>query len=599
MNRELENKIKIKALLETYSVDEIINTFSEIDKKLLSLHECSADDFRQLNTDFKDLYQRSEIISKNVNTIFSILDTINNKELYTKIHIFYDDLKEQMEVFDQKLSLTMEFLDQLTNQLRFVFFPIKNFGQNLTSLKYLLANLNLTIAITEKAELLSKFKDVEEIVNRIKAFSERLSKNLNHLRKIAKISYSNFSQVKDQNLMNVEDFLSDVRSRIKTIEDRSKDNDECIPKIRRKTDKSADSISDIVKKLQYQDIIKQKMEHIQQTHKDLINELNKFEDSPSDEKHLNDKAKFFIRIRDIAGLQAAQLIQANKEYQSALEIIVNNFMTVGDNMKVISEMCGKIKTEENKDEVEILNEIIKKVAITEDDFRKKFEQNDKLNKDIKVIEHHLEQSEKYFLMLNDLNVDLANKLNDYTEIVKKYSGSDDNIKNALLQISNLFNEIQKNAIGLDQVKDQMDPIRKRMQNFANEFQNLGLNADFNQVKEVVTKLSTFGKDVDDKLQENHQVSSEVLESIKKSISAIKYYEYFEKIIEEIIAELNTINFKLRIDDNQTDASVEDNLKTIKEYYTMETEHKIHDQVSKGEEMDLDIESEEDGDIEFF
>jgi len=600
MSRETENRIKVKALLEAYSVTEITNTFSQIDKKLLSLHKCSADDFSQLNNDFKDLYKKSEIISNNVNSIFDILNTTNNKELYNQINSFYDDLKDQLEIFDQKLSLSMGFLDQLMSQLRFVFFPIKNFGQNLTSLKFLLANLNLSLVISDnKPEFINRIKDIEEKINNIRAFSERLSKNLNHLRKVAKISYSNFSQVKDQNSINVEDFLSDVKLKIKSIEDRSKDNNDCIPKIRRKTDKSANSISDIVKKLQYQDIIKQKMEHIQDTHKDLINELNKFEDAPNDEKHLNEKAKFFLRIRDIAGLQAAQLIHANKEYQSALGIIVNNFMSVGDNMKVISEMCGKVKNEDSEDELEIFNKIIDQIALTEENFRNKFEQNNKLNNDINVIEHHLEQSEKYFFMLEDFNSDLKLVLDEYLKNIRNYSDSDDNINGSLIQINSLIEEIKKNTTGLNQVKEQLHPIKKRVQGFVNEFRNLSLDADFNKVKEVVLKINSLGTDVDNKLQENRQISSEVLESIKKSISDIKYYDFFENIIDEIITELNTVNFKLKVDSPDEDASVEDNLKTIKEYYTMETEYRIHDQVSKGQETDINIENEEDGEIEFF
>ncbi len=78
MDSDSNDKIKIKALLETYTVNDISNTFTVIDNKLLSLHECSAEDFLQLNSDFKNLYKQSEIISENVNVIFSILIKIKN-----------------------------------------------------------------------------------------------------------------------------------------------------------------------------------------------------------------------------------------------------------------------------------------------------------------------------------------------------------------------------------------------------------------------------------------------------------------------------------------------------------------------------------------
>ncbi|MBU8891907.1 MAG: hypothetical protein KOO66_03960 [Bacteroidales bacterium] len=600
IDKEVNDKIKIKALLETYSVKDISTTFSQIDNKLMSLHECSADDFLQLNSDFKNLYKQSKIISNNVNTIFDIFNTNKNKDLYDAIHSFYDSLKSQTDIFDQKISLTMEFLEELSNQLRFIFFPLKNFGQNLMSLKYLLANLNLSLSIADdSSDIIDQFKLVEEKINNIKLLSERIFKSLNHLRKISKITNSNFSQVKNQNVLNIEALLLRVKSRINSLEKKYNNNKECIPKIRRKTDKTADSISDIIKKLQYQDIIKQKMEHIQQTHRDLISELHKFETTSKDEKHLNDKAKFFLRIRDIAGLQAAQLIQANKEYQSALEIIVNNFMQVGDNMKVISEMCGNINTEENDDEVKLFNEIVDQIAITEANFISKFDLNKKLNKDITLIDHQLEQSEKYFTVLKNLTSELNQSMELYFVSINKYSSVDENITESLNQVKNLFVEITENASGLDGVNEKLIPIKKRVQSFINEYNKLTLNTDFSEIRDIVSRLHSFRKDIDNKLKENNEISNQALESIKKSISEIKYYDYFEKIIEKIISELNTVNYNLKVESSDVNSTVEENLIKLKEYYTMETEHKIHDQISKGEEMEIDIDSEDDGDIEFF
>ena len=593
----LNDKIEINALLNTYSVKDISNTFTQIDNKLMSLYKCSADDFLQLNSDFKSLFNQSKVISENVNTIFNIYNANKNKELYTEIHNFYNGLKDQAEIFDQKIFITMEFLGELSNLLRFIFFPIKNFGQNLMSLKFLLANLNLLMPIS--SDLRKQFELVEEKINKVKLLSERISKNLNHLRKISKISYSNFSQVKNQNEINIEVLLTSVKSRIDSLEKKYNNHKECIPKIRRKNDKSADSISDIIKKLQYQDIIKQKMEHIQHTHKDLISELCKFENILNEEKHLNDKAKFFLRIRDIAGLQAAQLIQANREYQSAIEIIINNFVQVGDNMNVISEMCGRAIVDENDDEVKLFEEIVEQIVIAEENFTNKFDQNKKLNKDINLIENQLIQAEKYFAVLKSLNQELNQNIEAYFDNIYEHSLTDENIKKSINQVKSLFAEIKNSGSNLEEVIVKLNPIKERIQGFISEHNKLTLYADFGEIKNVVTRLQFFRENVDIKLKENHDISNSALESIRKSISEIKYYDYFEKIIEEIITELNTINYNLKAGSDEVNNTIDDNLSKLKEYYTMETEHVIHDQVSKGEGAEIEIDNDEDGEIEFF
>lgn len=593
-DKEFNDKIKIQALLETYSAKDISAIFSSIDKKLMSLHKCSADDFLKLNDDFKLLFNQSKVISENVNSIFDIYNKKENSFLYNEIHQFYDQLKDQIEIFDNKIVVTMKFLEELSSKLRFIFFPIKNFAQNLMSLKYLIANLNLTISYNDRNVNLNNH---ETKINELKQLAERISKNLNHLRKITKISFSNFTQVKNQNKVNVEELLSIVKSRINLIEDKFNENKDCIPVIKKKTEKSADSISDIIKKLQYQDIIKQKMEHIQLTHKDILNELSEFENLSNDDKHLNEKAKFFLRIRDIAGLQAAQLIHANKEYQSAIEIIINNFMQIGDNMKVISEMCGKINENDNDSEVELLKEVLDQISMTENGLIAKFDQNKKLYKDVLLIDHQLTQSESYIDKFKELKTSLSNDMDEFFKIIKEIPISENKVEDAITQLQELFSEINTNGSKIEELAFSLEPIKNRIKGFISEHNSLTLNTDFSEIRKVASRLNEIRENVNKVLSDNYTISNTVLDNIKKSISDIKYYDYFEKMIVEIISELNTINYNLK--DHETAKSKDDNLEQLKEYYTMESEHIIHDQVTEGKDAEIDIENEEDGEIEFF
>jgi len=596
-DKEYSDKIKIKALLETYSAKEIADIFTRIDKKLLSLHECSSDDFLQLNNDFKFLYKQSKVISENVNEIFDVFNTQKTQQLYIEIHTFYDSLKNQLAVFDHKIVIIIDFLKNLTNKLRFAFFPLKNYGQNLMSFKYLIANLNISYSLPDKGNhVLEITKRIEESINELKKVLEKTPKILNHLRKVAKISIENISEVKEIRELNVDSILNEIKNHIEIIDSKHKENTNCIPVIRGKNEKSAENISDIIKKLQYQDIIRQKMEHIQKTHKGLINELYEFDEDPDNEKHLNDKAKFFLRIRDVAGLQAAQLIQANKEYQSAIDIIINNFMQIGDNMKDISEMCGKIANKSDENDIMIFTEIKNQILSSEEKFNQKLIQNKKINKDLSIIEHQISQSEKLFSIIQELNTYFTTNADSYFNELKKIKLNNDESEEAINQATALFNDIKQNSVKMAEFIDELTPIKKRIQNFNNTDNDIELTSEFENIKNIVNQIQTIRVVIDQKLKENNTIGNDVLTSIKKSISGIKYYDYFEKIIEEIISELNTVNYNLKIDSEEI-LSKEENLKEIKSYYTMKTEHEIHDQIAKGE--DAQIELEEDGDIEFF
>ncbi|MCK7511950.1 MAG: hypothetical protein MZV70_53165 [Desulfobacterales bacterium] len=79
-----------------------------------------------------------------------------------------------------------------------------------------------------------------------------------------------------------------------------------------------------------------------------------------------------------------------------------------------------------------------------------------------------------------------------------------------------------------------------------------------------------------------------MQNIKTSIEGVKYYDYFEKSIDEIIVQLSTVNKRLTAEDTGT-ISHEEALKYIRDKYTMASEHYIHDKILKKEEQgDTDL-----------
>lgn len=600
-DKELESKIQLKALLNTFSVEDISSLFSSIDKNLISLHKCSADDFLKLNSEFKNIFAKSKIIADNINVVLENFNDNNSHEFYREVEKLYSSLKARIELFDYKLDVAVDSFEKISNHLRLVSFPFKNYNQNLMSLKYLLANLNLSISPIhdkEKSKIEQQNQMASQIIDKIKNLSDTIVKNLNHLQKISKLSLNNLQQIKEQKEYNIGLLLSNIQEVLNVLKEKYKKNKILIPDIIQSSEKTTVSVDDIIKKLQYQDIIKQKMEHIQQTHRDLIKELQALENTNKDETHLNDLAKCFLRIRDIAGLQAAQLIHANKEYQSALEIIINQFLSIGDHMKYISQKGNEILFDENG--LSFYNDIIRLFSMANDILDQKFTQNKKINDDVTTLENQLNLIDLCFNKLNILSNTFQKLFFDSMESIQEISGDDMNHEKSIPQIKNLYSDISHNYQKVYKIFTDLTLIKNNFRDFKeNSDQHFITNEYIRQFGEFVNKIKDSGDKIDEKLQINQQVSNEVIEIIKNSIADIKYYKFFEKVIDDIITELNTINFKLKTDSQESDLSKEENLKKLKDYYTMHSEHLIHDQIIQEDEMDVDIDSEEDGDIEFF
>ena len=109
---ELEGNSLLNTLLNTYSVKEISNLFTQIDNNLMSLHNCSANDFLKLNSSFKEIFNQSKQISKNVNDIIDDFDSSRNelliKEIENYMKINYHFLMNSLRNF-QIISGTYSF----------------------------------------------------------------------------------------------------------------------------------------------------------------------------------------------------------------------------------------------------------------------------------------------------------------------------------------------------------------------------------------------------------------------------------------------------------------------------------------------------------
>ena len=83
--------------------------------------------------------------------------------------------------------------------------------------------------------------------------------------------------------------------------------------------------------------------------------------------------------------------------------------------------------------------------------------------------------------------------------------------------------------------------------------------------------------------------------IKSSLQKVKYYDFFEKIIEEIIFELNNVYTKLRTNDSSNKTAQTSNIDQLKQNYTVKSQHKIHDTYinTNGDDVEFFDEQDED------
>lgn len=604
MNKDykIDDKIQLKALLETYSVSEIADLLSTIDERIMSLHECSSGDFLKLNNDFKTLYQHAQGISNNIHGMLGALAGDKEEHFAGKIKATSSFVNESISNLQFQFELAVDLLSKANSQIRLLFFPLKNYAQSVTSFRFILTNLKLSINCnnSENCEEVEKLLDKQlENCEKLKNRAERIEQQANILRK-------NFGARgrEQEDLLNSFNQLAEKAGHFQSFSNdyvaAFHDILENLPLAQKKIESSNKGASEIITRLQYQDIIKQKMEHIQQTHKSLIQELLDLENESEDTK-IHTQAKCFLKIRDIAGLQAAQLIHANKEYQNAVGIITDEFVKLGDVVVWFVRLAqnyysgdeNNISTDFNliKRKTEEINLAVEQFKNSEESLSNYIEDNTSL----------LNQFVDEYLALNSAN-DEADKLT--ARILSKLEsdeGAEKSEKSITRQMHQVKKEISSNLSKIKQVfaetihhSEQLKDIAKGL----TEPVEVKLKEQLKSLKEYLLLVTENHRKFQEQSIQLALSEDKITQSIRKSVSEIKYYNYFDNVVEEIITELNKINYSLKTEDKKSE-SMSDNLEHLKKYYTMETEHVIHDHVVNGKDEEIEIEEDLDDNIEFF
>lgn len=576
-------KKKRELLFNDLSIKEISSIFTNIDEQIIDLHKCSSDDFLGLSTDFKKYYNLSKGIANNASEVFKLLSEESNRNLFVELQTLYKDLNKIQSQSHQNLKSTNVNLKQIKTLLEQLFIPIKNLKQNLSTLKFLIASINLSdldLALQDKTkwdDIIKGNSDILQVYSNDCLLSEKLIFALE----------SNISQVLNglesfchSNTNAFENLLNNTHYAIIFFAEKHEEVRLQIPELTIKTENNSKNISDIITNLQYQDIIRQKIEHIQKAHNNILPELQELYEKNSTDS--DKESQLFQKVKDIAGLQAAILVSANKEYQLAIEKITSKFLEIGDDMIGITSICTKLNNaQENPDDYHLIGIL------------------DRLSNSEQILSDFIERSNLYHKQIKTIGIPLSNTIKSLTLLIdssKKYSESAESIISYISGISEQDSNLKSNLVHLHEVSGDvhqfetviqriLDDVLRNENEFLSRIKQLDETVVSNEiVKKAIDSINSVLKQVENKGESINQLlvdimsqSSNTVAEIKESIKRIRYYDLFEKSITSIISDLNNIHIKLSGADYDESRRGE-NLSSMKSLYTMDEEHQIHDRI---------------------
>ncbi len=576
----------------------ITSKFTQIDTKIIELLQCSSDDFLGLNADFKELYRSSSAISKSATDIFEILSDSDTRKMMTDLEELYKLLRMQhspiLATANKGITVSKEMLEMSAD----LHLQVKNLNQNLLTLKFLLANLKITG--TDSLDQASPA--IEEItgnynkhINQQKLREYHNDKNLEKLQELINSSIVKIEKYNNQLNQQVNLILDQVHTAIVLFADKQQEVTRRLPSLKTITDQISESIANIITNLQYHDIIRQKIEHVQTSHRSLLQNLADF-DPDNESQHLD----YLSRIRDLANIQAALLVRANKEYQRAIELITEKFRSVSEDMINITNLCKELtQSQFNQEDVHLT------------DLSQKLDSILAPLRSVPVIEKSL--MAEFCEIVGTINKTMnAVSKSDSVIFEKSNEGNIEQLKRAYPQ-GNIVEQLKEVGQDVENTSNQIQTISQRLVDINGDFQAIcddlkkknASIANQGDIAEKITSIMDQLKHQDEQvyqlLHNNFKVSKEMDAVVVGSIKRIKYYDFFEVRIIEIIKMLNEVFQEIKGHEVKRDEA--EDMEFLKGLYTMESEHKIHESIIEGgqkpEDSKLDDTEEQSDDVELF
>jgi len=596
LNQNMTNAVKI---------EELINVFHGIETKIGKLHQNSSQVFLQLNEFLKDYFRKNSIVSANATQIFDTI--LGNKEisLTSELNIIFGSLQKYKSATENEIETNLSTYTQINNKINFISLLIRNFKQDLITFKFLTTNFRL-ISNNEsfKSGSLESVKNWDNTLVNIQLWLTEIGKEVGSL-SFSVDSMHNNTKVYSQNALNKSfSFYKELESAIEIVNRKNLESENYIPVLKEKINNSAGNISDIIKHLQYHDIIRQKVEHIQQSHFKIIASLKK-EMPGSDLNAEMENEKLFSLIADISGLQAAQLILITKEYQKALEVISANFQNMTDDLSAISTISHEFSFEADNSETTLIRHVQERLDRSLrllDEYNSNAMNQELLSIKQQIKSLHQNTEQKIVAPLEKLD-----SLRGIKQGAGKNSAKDDE-GNLLIstQIISLAGDIIKKK---EDLFKEMSDIVSLSEKFLAESEIEGFRSILEKeqirimvhISKTLESLDIESRQLDEVLLQNWNIRKDIINRLKDTIIQADYFEQFEKVLSVIIEQLNSLNSRLNNDNSPRDKSDKvKNLKEIENYYTVASERIIHQKViNEDNEIIVPEKSDSEEDMELF
>lgn len=586
---------QVEQLDMSYSVEEIVSLFEDVDQKIQDLHQCSADDFLGLNAKFKNFYKESKSVSSDATTLLALFSHEQNEQLKEELTAGRTELQLSLDSMKEQQYETLRLVHDLGDAMSAYLFPLRHINNEFGILNMELIALEVSFRTAllqnnfDTVGFQQMIRDWEEFVYDItetkklsQSFLEECEYSLHHIELIGGRglrSLVTLTELTEQGLI-----LFDAKQ---------KESNQNLPAIRAKSDSVDKSIADVITSLQYQDIIRQKMEHIQQAHVKLLDDLQQIDL----DKSPNAWTQVLVQVRDISALQAAQLLATNKEYQAAIEAIALHFRTIAKEMTSVASICrSTMNDNDDREQRSTITDLVDRFKRADALLARVLEVFPECSREVLLIRDGASMLQKrigghvetFFRLSTQVEV----MLSPYRKTLGRH------FEHYMLQVDEMLSTMRRN---MESVSVQNAILIKSIEGlgrYAKKLAESELLWDYVQLNvkrshSLSERLLNTEQESNALLRKIETTCRSISDETQAALAAVRYYDFFENVIAEIVRGLSSMSSRICA---EVDVAEHGDMSAVRDLYTMESERKIHDQFTGSNEEEAPA---DDDDLELF
>jgi len=575
-----------------FSIDEIVKLFNHIDEQILELHRCSSDDFLGLNAKFKGFYKEAKGISTSAGALFLLFSEGANRKLIAELEDFYESLVRSQQQLLKLMDGSMGVMATMRKKVTSLYLPLRNLSQNGSTLGLLLANLSLGY----KARLVSVGMDEEKMKAMVGGVDDFVALSLRSIKFLQQFSerldavQTEVARLRDLSLHGIESVIENVHYGLILFAEKHEEAQMRIPQITSKTDSCSKSIAGIITNLQYQDIIRQKMEHIQSAHQDLMNELEQLRSRQETDSEY--WIKMLVQIRDISALQSAQLVATNREYQAAIETIAKHFRDIASDMEQISEKChDSLRASGENGSASAITDLLERLKRSGQTLADLSGCVPSLRSELRSLTEEMGEMFTRAEMRSGRYQAMCGAVRAVHAKLLQQVNSEDNPSEVLSQMASVLEDLESFYGTVDAEGVALRGHCQELERYQTQLEEemplwKGFSDGAERMHAIALNLAQTERESTELLGRIQSMSDKVSHDTHQALAGIRYYDFFEGVIDDIISGLNTLSARIK---SEVSGDVSSDLEKLRSFYTMQSEHSVHNAFSETQgEGDVDL-----------